>query len=53
MRGVKIVAELSKIKKTLSPLTESKKIVVQNSALILDMKVDELIVLMPTKIAGG
>lgn len=49
----RIVAELSKIKKTLSPLTESKKIVVQNSALILDMKVDELIVLMPTKIAGG
>ena len=46
----KIVMELGKMKKDLQKLKESKVIVVQNGALLLDMKVDELIEVVPTKV---
>ena len=46
----KITAELNKMKKDLEKLKESKVIVVQNGALLLDMKVDELVGLIPTKV---
>ena len=46
----KIVAALGKMKKDLEKLKESKVIAVQNGALLLDMKVDELIGLVPTKV---
>lgn len=49
----KIVAELNKMKKDLGKLKDSKVVVVQNGALLMDMKVDELIAQMPTKVAGG
>ena len=47
----KIVQELNKMKKALEKTKESKNITVQNGALLLDMKVDELIPLIPTKVA--
>lgn len=46
----KIVQELNKMKKTLEKLKESKVIVVQNGALILDSQLDDLIGLIPTKV---
>ena len=46
----KIVAELNKMKKDLEKMKESKVIVVQNGALIMDMKVDELISIVPSKV---
>ena len=47
----KIVKELSmKIKKDLEKLKESKVIVVQNGALLLDAQVDELIAVIPSKL---
>lgn len=46
----KIVAELNKMKKDLEKMKESKVIVVQNGALLMDMKVDELISVVPTKV---
>ena len=46
----KIVAELNKMKKDLEKLKESKVIVVQNGALLMDMQVDELISLIPSKV---
>lgn len=48
----KIVQELNKMKKALEKPKESKNITVQNGALLLDMKVDELIPLIPTKVAA-
>lgn len=44
----KIVAELNKMKKELEKLKESKVVVVQNGALIMDIKVDELIMCIPS-----
>lgn len=46
----KIVAELNKMKKDLEKLKESKTIVVQNGALLMDIQVDELIALIPSKV---
>jgi len=46
----KIVAELGKMKKDLEKLKESKIIVVQNGALLLDVQVDELISVIPSKV---
>jgi len=46
----KIVAELNKMKKTLEKLKESKVIVVQNGALLMDVQVDELISIIPSKV---
>lgn len=46
----KIVQELNKMKKTLEKMKESKIIAIQNGALILDMKVDELISVIPTRV---
>ena len=46
----KIVAELNKMKKDLEKLKESKVIVIQNGALLMDMQVDELISLIPSKV---
>ena len=46
----KIVQELNKMKKTLEKLKESKTIVVQNGALLLDSQLDDLIGLIPTKL---
>ena len=48
----KIVQELNKMKKALEKPKESKNITVQNGALLLDMKVDELIPVIPTKVAA-
>lgn len=39
----KIVQELNKMKKKLAPLKESTTLTIQNGALILDMKIDDLI----------
>ena len=47
----KIVQNLNKIKKSLEKLKESKNITIQNGALLLDMKVDELISAIPAKVA--
>ena len=47
----KIVAELNKMKKDLEKMKESKVIVVQNGALLMDVQVDELISLIPAKVA--
>ena len=47
----KIVAELNKMKKDLEKMKESKVIVVQNGALLMDIQVDELISLIPAKVA--
>ena len=46
----KIVAELNKMKKDLEKLKESKVIVIQNGALLMDVQVDELISLIPAKV---
>ena len=46
----KIVAELNKAKKTLEKLKESKNMSTQNGALIIDMKLDELISTVPMKV---
>ena len=46
----KIVAELNKMKKDLEKMKESKVIVVQNGALLMDIQVDELISLIPSKV---
>ena len=46
----KIVAELNKMKKDLEKMKESKVIVVQNGALLMDIQVDELISLIPAKV---
>ena len=46
----KIVAELNKAKKSIEKLKESKNITVQNGALLIDMKLDELIASVPTKV---
>lgn len=46
----KIVAELNKAKKSLSKLKESTNTTVQNGALLIDMKLDELISSVPTKV---
>lgn len=46
----KIVAELNKMKKDLEKLKESKVIVIQNGALLMDMQVDELISVIPSKV---
>ena len=46
----KIVAELNKAKKSLEKLKESKNTVTQNGALLIDMKLDELISSVPTKV---
>lgn len=46
----KNVAELNKMKKVVATAKESTNIVVQNAALIVDMKIDELIAAMPTKV---
>ena len=50
----KIVAELNKMKKDLEKLKDPEKnpvVVIQNGASLLDMKVDELISLIPAKVA--
>jgi len=46
----KIVGELNKMKKDLEKLKESKVIVVQNGALLMESHVDSLIELIPTKV---
>ena len=46
----KIVAELSKMKKDLEKLKESKTIVIQNGALLLDGEIDDLISLIPSRV---
>lgn len=46
----KIVQDLNKMKKTLEKLKESKAITIQNGALLVDMKVDELISSIPSKV---
>ena len=46
----KIVAELNKMKKDLEKMKESKVIVVQNGALLMDIQVDELISVIPAKV---
>lgn len=48
----KIVQDLNKMKKTLEKLKESKNITIQNGALLIDLKVDELISAIPAKVAG-
>jgi len=45
----KIVAELNKMKKALEPLKEDKNVGIQNSSLMLDGMLDELISIIPTK----
>ena len=46
-----IVAKLQKMKKTLAPVKESTNITAQNGALLLDMRIDDLITQMPNKVA--
>ena len=46
----KILAELNKMKKDLEKMKESKVIVVQNGALLMDIQVDELISIIPSKV---
>ncbi|MGN0833479.1 MAG: hypothetical protein ACI4RD_07500 [Kiritimatiellia bacterium] len=46
----KIVQELNKMKKSFEKMKESKVIQVQNGALVLDMKADELISSVPSKL---
>ena len=48
----KIVQELNKMKKMLEKLKESKNIQIQNGALLMDMKVDELLAAIPAKVAA-
>lgn len=46
----KLVAELTKMKKDLEKLKESKTVVVQNGAQLLDVQIDELIEVLPTRV---
>ena len=46
----KIVGELNKMKKTLEKLKESKTLVIQNGAQLLDAQIDELIAVIPTRV---
>ena len=46
-----IVAKLQKMKKALAPIKESTNITTQNGALLLDMRIDDLITQMPNKVA--
>ena len=46
----KITQELNKMKKTLEKLKESKNITIQNGALVVMMKADELIAAIPAKV---
>lgn len=48
----KIVAELNKAKKSIAKLKDSKDTATQNGALLLDMKLDELISTVPAKVPG-
>lgn len=46
----KIVQELNKMKKMLGPAKESTNILTQNTALLIDVKVDEVLALMSSKV---
>ena len=46
------VAKLQKMKKSIAPLKEATNITVQNGALLLDMRIDDLITQMPNKVAA-
>ena len=46
----KIVGELNKMKKDIEKLKESKTIVVQNGALLMDSQIDDLISAIPTRV---
>lgn len=48
----KIVKELTKMKGNLEKMKESKVIVIQNGALLLDSQIDTLIATIPDKVAG-
>ena len=48
----KIIGELNKMKKDLSKLKESKIVVVQNGALLMDIRIDELIAEIPLRQPG-
>ena len=48
----KIVSELGKMKKDLAKMKESPVVVIQNGALILDMKADELMAQIPSRVVG-
>jgi CRISPR/Cas system CSM-associated protein Csm2 small subunit len=48
----KIVAELKKMKTQLAKMKESKVIVVQNGALLLDSQIDTLVETIPDRVAG-
>lgn len=48
----KIVGELNKMKKDLEKLKESKIVVVQNGALLMDAQVDELCSTIPMRVKG-
>ena len=50
--ATKIVKELQKMKGMLEKLKESKVIVIQNGALLLDSQVDALISTIPDRVAG-
>ncbi len=45
----KIIVELNKMKKSLAPLKEAKDITVQNGALLLDMRIDNLLPIFQAK----
>ena len=46
----KIIAELNKLKKSVEKLKESKSLPVQNGALMMDARIDELISDMPSRV---
>lgn len=48
----KIGVELDKMKKKIEKLKESKNVVVQNGALLLDVELDELISALPSKVVA-
>lgn len=48
----KIVAELKKMKKILDKIGDSENVFVQNAAALTGAKIDELVDLIPTKVAG-
>ena len=50
--ATKIVKELTKMKGMLEKMKESKVIVVQNGALLLDSQIDALIATIPDRVAG-
>ena len=50
--ATKIVKELQKMKIVLEKLKESKVIVIQNGALLMDSQIDMLIATIPDKVAG-